>query len=242
MGKFVGNLSYANVMATVAVFVAVGGGAYAAGLAKNSVGSKQVKDGSLKGIDIKDNSLTGADVDESKLTLPKGPKGDQGEQGIQGPPGQDGADGQDGLDGQDGQDGADGLDGADATFAPATFTSFGLASLDPDTGCTGLSNQWVNSNPDDPAAYYRDPTGMVFMSGSLTSCGSTADPILQLPAGFRPAAQRRFSTVSPGVWIASPTGSVQASSGLSFDFQSGDEVRLDGIVFRCGPSGQDGCP
>ncbi len=34
-------LSYANVMATVAVFMVLGGGAYA--LSKNSVGTKQLK-------------------------------------------------------------------------------------------------------------------------------------------------------------------------------------------------------
>ena len=60
----VGKLTYANVMATVAVFIAIGGGAYAAGLAKNSVGSKQIKDGQVKSVDVKDNSLTAKDINE----------------------------------------------------------------------------------------------------------------------------------------------------------------------------------
>lgn len=64
-------LSYANVMATVAVFVAIGGGAYAAGLGRDTVGSRQIKDDRVKSIDIKDDALTGADVDESKLELPE---------------------------------------------------------------------------------------------------------------------------------------------------------------------------
>ena len=71
--NFVSRLTYANVMATVALFVAIGGGAYAAGLARNSVGSKQIKDGKVKSVDIADDSLTGADINESKLALPDGP-------------------------------------------------------------------------------------------------------------------------------------------------------------------------
>jgi hypothetical protein len=74
-------ITYANLTATVALVVALGsGGAYAAGLAKNSVGSKQIKNGAVKAADlkkgalggaqVKDGSLTGADVDESTLALP----------------------------------------------------------------------------------------------------------------------------------------------------------------------------
>lgn len=59
--------SAALVIACIALFVAVGGGAYAAGLAKNSVSSKQVKDRSLVGKDLKADSLTGAEVNEGSL-------------------------------------------------------------------------------------------------------------------------------------------------------------------------------
>ena len=48
-------LSYANVMATIAVFLALGGGAYAASLKRNSVGPKQ----------LKPNAVTGPDANES---------------------------------------------------------------------------------------------------------------------------------------------------------------------------------
>lgn len=41
-------LSYANVLSTVALFIALGGGAYAAiNLPKNSVGSKQIRDNAI---------------------------------------------------------------------------------------------------------------------------------------------------------------------------------------------------
>ena len=73
-------LTYANVVSTLALVVAVtgGGAAVAAGLAKNSVGSPQIKNGQVKAADlagnavtsakVKDNSLTGADISEDTLT------------------------------------------------------------------------------------------------------------------------------------------------------------------------------
>lgn len=71
-------LSYANVMATIAVFLALGGGVYAASqLPKNSVGSKQikrhavgrseVKENAVGSSQVKDGSLTGSDIVESTL-------------------------------------------------------------------------------------------------------------------------------------------------------------------------------
>jgi hypothetical protein len=76
--KLLDRLTYANVMATVAVFIALGGGAFAISIKKNSVGSKEIKNGRVKSVDVKDDSLTGKDVNESKLSLPKGPQGKQG--------------------------------------------------------------------------------------------------------------------------------------------------------------------
>jgi hypothetical protein len=55
------HLTFANVASATALVVALGGGgvALAAGLAKNSVGSPQVKPNSLKSSDIKDATLKG---------------------------------------------------------------------------------------------------------------------------------------------------------------------------------------
>jgi hypothetical protein len=56
-------LTYANVMATVAVFLALGGGAYAAiHLKKNSVKSKQIKDGQVKSQDLADGGVATQDI------------------------------------------------------------------------------------------------------------------------------------------------------------------------------------
>ena len=63
-------LTYANVMATIAVFIALGGASYAATqLPKNSVGAKQIKKNSVTGAKVKGNSLTGAKIKESTLAI-----------------------------------------------------------------------------------------------------------------------------------------------------------------------------
>jgi hypothetical protein len=61
--------TYAEVMSTLALFLAlVGGTALAAGLPKNSVGSRTVKDGSLRSVDLADGSgVSGADVVDGSL-------------------------------------------------------------------------------------------------------------------------------------------------------------------------------
>jgi hypothetical protein len=57
-------------MATIAVFLALGGGAYAAlKLPKNSVGPKQIKPNAVRSADVKNDKLTGADVREPTLAV-----------------------------------------------------------------------------------------------------------------------------------------------------------------------------
>jgi len=71
-------LSFANVMAAFALFIALGGSAYAVQqAAKNSVTSKSIRDAAVTGKDVKDDSLTGTDVDEATLSgvRPSGPAG-----------------------------------------------------------------------------------------------------------------------------------------------------------------------
>jgi hypothetical protein len=63
-----GRLTYANVMATVAVFVALGGSSYAAlSLPKKSVGTKQLKRNAISSSQVRNGAITGADVYESSF-------------------------------------------------------------------------------------------------------------------------------------------------------------------------------
>ena len=61
-------LTYANVVATICLFLVLGGGAWAAtSLPKNSVGTKQLKNGAVTGAKVKKGALTGADIRASTL-------------------------------------------------------------------------------------------------------------------------------------------------------------------------------
>jgi hypothetical protein len=55
-------LNYANVIATVALFVALGGAAIAAGLPKNSVGPKQLKRGAVTAAKLKRGAVTAGKI------------------------------------------------------------------------------------------------------------------------------------------------------------------------------------
>ena len=93
-------LTYANVIATSALFIALGGGAWA--LAKDSVGSREIENGSVRSQELKDDdvragdieanavessdvsadTLTGADVNESGLIAGGALTGTLGDAGI----------------------------------------------------------------------------------------------------------------------------------------------------------------
>jgi hypothetical protein len=66
------NITYANVMATLAIFVALGGASYAAvAFPKGSVGSAQLKEEAVTAAKIKDHAVTGAKLRLSTLgTVP----------------------------------------------------------------------------------------------------------------------------------------------------------------------------
>jgi collagen triple helix repeat protein len=108
-------LTYANVVATIALFVALGGSSYAAlNLPRNSVGSEQVKPGSLRASDFK----------ASERSNLRGRRGRRGPVGATGTTGSRGATGARGAAGARGATGARGLTGAAGTVrAYATVTA-----------------------------------------------------------------------------------------------------------------------
>ena len=67
--KIRSRLTYANVTATLALFVALGGAAYAVTLAPaNSVNSAAIIDGQVKTADVAKNAVTGAQVKNGSLS------------------------------------------------------------------------------------------------------------------------------------------------------------------------------
>jgi len=112
-------------VALLALFVALGGSSYAViTLSKNSVASKHIKNGQVKGKDIGKNAVTSRKVKDFSLLaqdfradqLPAGPKGQQGPQGPKG---------DQGVAGTDGAPGAPGL--------PGTARAYGATMA----GCSG---------------------------------------------------------------------------------------------------------
>jgi hypothetical protein len=76
-------ITYSNVIASLALFIALGGGAYAAiKIPKNSVGSAQIKSNAVISSKVKPGSLLANDFKAGQLP--------QGQQGIQGPKGDKG--------------------------------------------------------------------------------------------------------------------------------------------------------
>jgi hypothetical protein len=117
MMRFLPRPTYANVMATVAVFIALGGASYAATqLPKNSVGSAQLKSGA-----VTPPKLSAA----AKQAL----RGETGPQGAQGDPG---LRGETGLPGMPGQPGARGPSNAyvAATTEATTVTPTAVSSVE----------------------------------------------------------------------------------------------------------------
>jgi hypothetical protein len=84
MQKLRSRLTYANVIATLALFLALGGGAAfaASNLGKNSVGTRQLKKNAVTGAKVKDGSLSVGDFKAGQL--PAGERGPQGATGASG--------------------------------------------------------------------------------------------------------------------------------------------------------------
>jgi hypothetical protein len=121
-------VTYANVVASTALFVALGGSSYAAvkvtgrDIADNTVASANITDHTIQTRDIKTGAINSADVRDGSLQARdfRGglPSGQLGATGATGAPG---ADGQRGPSGQDGADGATGPSGMSASATAQVY-------------------------------------------------------------------------------------------------------------------------
>lgn len=92
-----------------------------------------------------------------------------------------------------------------------------------------FANSWVNfSGTAEPAHYYKDPFGRVFVGGSIKS-GTLGLAAFTLPAGYRPQEQLIFAVVSNGAFglvVINTDGTVVPTTGSNVSFS------LSGINFR----------
>jgi hypothetical protein len=224
MQAFRRHLSYANVAATFALFVALGGTSYAAlSLPAGSVGSKQLKSGAVTKAKLARGVLTSAGT-----AGPQGLPGPQGATGPQGPPGP-----------------------ADANLIPAAPEPWHEVGTPGNPGfetCSGAFN-WQNSRPgtDATVAFYRDPYGVVHLKGTV-KCGGVpvgGYNIFKLPRGYFPEHLQWFTVSAdnvPATIVAEDYGTFAGLVYVNGKPGADGLVSLDEISWRCSPSGANGCP
>jgi hypothetical protein len=168
-------LTYANVTATIALFLALGGTSYAAVV----ITGRNVKDGSLTGADVKTNSLSGSDVRDGSLLardfkagqLPTGPKGDSGPAGAPGAKGDAGPAGAPGPQGDKGDKGDKGDPGDPTAPARSGDVYSGMLGVNAPSGTFMIA---ADTWPRVLAASTPAPT-LVYASAPTAACPGIGD-------------------------------------------------------------------
>jgi hypothetical protein len=215
-------LTYANVMATIAVFMAIGGTSYAA----VTITGKNVKNGSLTGADVKNESLTTLDVRNGSLIAAdfkagQLPAGAQGATGQLGPAGQVGPAGPQGAKGDKGDPGP---------ANPLTFAALPLLTGWDDTASFYGTN---------PAGYGKDGFGIVHLRGGLRRVSGSSNFVAQLPAGFRPAgdvyeASWGYQANDVALLRITPDGIIRAFDSGGASTNVAQFTSLEGVTFQAG--------
>jgi hypothetical protein len=205
-------LTYANVMATIAVFIALGGASYAAlKLPKNSVGAKQLKKNSVTTAKIKGQAITAAKVKKGSLT------GTQVNASTLGTV-------------------------PDATHAGSADVAGSLPPAERwhavgGAGEPQFQNGCQNAGLPDTASvrFYKDQIGIVHLEGVYRECSIEGANAFQLPPGYLPRPDLNFSLPLQGdegaVLVHGSAPSLAASDVGAVSCPVKLCV-LDGITFR----------
>lgn len=221
--SMLGFLSH-NTIALIALFVALGGTAYAAtALPRNSVGTPQ----------LKNYAVTTAKINQKTIAALKGNTGPVGPAGSAGPVGPAGPAGPQGTAGSN----ASLADVAAGGALTGHYPSPQLAAPETLQSIT-FENGWHDYGlANNPTRYYKDPFGIVHLSGGMSG-GTLHGTAFTLPGGYRPSGIALFAVLStdssggggnivPASFFISSTGQAYVQNGGNNAF-----VSLEGITFR----------
>ena len=210
-------LTYANVMATIAVFVALGGTSYAA----IKISGRNVKDRSLTGKDVKKNSLTGNEIKESRLReVPRARSATTaGTAATAGSASTAGS--------------SDTANTANNLAPGEAFHEVG-APGEPafEHGCSNLGGSNRNT-----VGFYKDHEGVVHLKGWV-SCPGTDIAAFRLPEGYRPASGKTLSLVGASTDVDGLANYNVNGSGIGSSVDgavasgAANQFSLDGATFR----------
>jgi hypothetical protein len=244
-----GRLTYANVMATVAVFIALGGGAYAATqVKKNSVGTKQLKNNAVTGAKVKDGSLSAIDISGSVSSADHASTAASADHASTAGSAAYATSAASSTDASRAEN-SDKLGGSPpSAFIQMSQIGGFIAAAHfehSNFGCPIDLTVWHDNDPvvNETTGYWRDPFGVVHLRGFAIRCGTAEMTIFTLPSGFRPGKLEHFiaftenPTPDTGLVTVAANGAV-----VTGDVASNGSIALDGITFRCAPSGSSGCP
>ena len=214
MSKIRARLTYANVMSTIAVFVALGGAtAFAASkLSPNSVGPRQLQKNAVTGAKVKNGSLTGADIDVGTLNgVPSAKRAGSAAR-------------------------ADSAAHADSADTATTATNFPAPEAMHVVGLPGEPQfiaGWENAVPsEERAAFFIDREGVVHLQGRVHRATGGSLVVFTLPASYAPAETQTFPAVADSGLVRIV---VTADGGVgAADFTETDDIFMNGISWRAG--------
>lgn len=152
----------------VALFVALGGTGYAAfSLPRNSVGSRQIRNGAVTAAKLKNGAVTKSKLNLKGVTVPAAVKARTATQAASATTAAHAVS-------------ADTATTARALVAPESVHAVGAP------GQPAFQNLWINhgGSIDEPAGFYKDQEGIVHLQGQVVD--GTSAVIFQLPPGDRP--------------------------------------------------------
>jgi hypothetical protein len=226
-------VTYANVTATLALFIALGGVGYAASrLPKDSVGSKQIRENAVKASEQAPDSVDGSNLMDASVGAD-----DLGPSSVGSGSIADGAVGIDDL----GPDSVNGGKIADGSVAPGDLAA-DQGTVSPTLeNCVGAT-PWAIGGGGSAPGYWMDAHRIVHFQGAVSCPGDATEggAIFSLPQAFRPQIQStvvRFGVLGGNVSLAQ-VAVITTATGATLVYDAPNDsavdsfVNLDGVTYR----------